>query len=344
MIITDSSARHHGRWLLFHSIDIICQTLVYGIYVLVFPVSTYTMVRKGVRAPARKLLLATTTGMFVLSTLFWGLSVTSFLQYVIGWFVEDSTMAGALPGYILLVNSLVLINYLISDAVVVWRAWLLCREESKGLLMMSMLFLACSALAFLAVLGNRIFMMTIPASDPRQVALSRTIDIFQVGNLVFSLITNIIATSTVGWKAWRRRKEITADIADTVNRGSVAGKVLILLIESGALYIVSLSVLLPAMLIRLPYGTVGDIYIPMNVQMSGIYPTVIIFLVNRESSMDKAVFNVSRISSIIDVQRAVPAFRMSIHDVSAPGSVQHTTRHSHGTDLSFDTRHGDAVC
>lgn len=42
--------------------------------------------------------------------------------------------------------------------------------------------------------------------------------------------------------------------------------------------------------IRLPIGTLGDLYTPVNAQLAGIYPIVVLLLVNQDRSLDKTIF------------------------------------------------------
>lgn len=48
--------------------------------------------------------------------------------------------------------------------------------------------------------------------------------------------------------------------------------------------------ILVSTVIRLPVGTLGDLYEPVNVQFAGIYPIVVLLLVNHERSLDKTIF------------------------------------------------------
>ena len=47
---------------------------------------------------------------------------------------------------------------------------------------------------------------------------------------------------------------------------------------------------LVATVIRLPEGTLGDLYTPVNVQIAGIYPSIVLLLVNHERSLDRTIF------------------------------------------------------
>ena len=47
---------------------------------------------------------------------------------------------------------------------------------------------------------------------------------------------------------------------------------------------------LVSMLVSLPKGSVGDLYAPVNIQIAGIYPIIVVLLVNHERSLEYTVF------------------------------------------------------
>lgn len=100
-----------------------------------------------------------------------------------------------------------------------------------------------------------------------------------------SLLTNILSTSIVGLKAWKHRQWIKHDLKLAHTKTSRSEKVLVLLIESGLFYCISgvssiqsglftlaltkrQATVLICSVVRLPVGTLGDIYTPVNVQIA----------------------------------------------------------------------------
>ncbi|KAI0260158.1 hypothetical protein BC834DRAFT_1028667 [Gloeopeniophorella convolvens] len=281
-----SVAQEHGIVLLYHVIGIVCQSICYGVYVTLFPISTYLMIQKGVGTKVRKFLLGMSITMFALSTLYFVLSMASLVQLISDWLIPvNPTISNPSNTYLLLFSALVFINYGLTDGVVVWRAWVLCGDDNRKLLLASMFFLGCTSLTVGSTMAIRIALTVMPPSDPRRRPLPRAIDVGQVGGLVLSLVTNVLATSAVALKAWRRRKEIAG--IDIVERTSGAGEILVLLTESGALYTMSLTTYLICVFVRLPHGTLGDLYTPVHTQIAGIYPVVVLLLINQGYSLDK---------------------------------------------------------
>jgi hypothetical protein len=227
--------------------------------------------------------------MWTISTLDWALSVFNLIQELQLWFL--SPFNGIDPtSYVTVVAAFSLVNYFLTDGVVVWRAWVLCSDQSSKALRVPIVFLCCLALTVTTTIVIRLILASPAGNDVKLNAiLTRAIDASQVANLIISLLTNVSATSIVSFKAWKYRQAIKVDLK-TVQGTPKGSKVLVLLVESGVLYVFSGITVLIATVIRLPHGTAGDIYTPVNFQIAGIYPIVVLLLVNQQSSMNKTAF------------------------------------------------------
>ncbi|KAL0060095.1 hypothetical protein AAF712_013112 [Marasmius tenuissimus] len=195
----------------------------------------------------------------------------------------------------LISGAFVLINYALTDAVVFWRAWILCSADFRRTLYIPLFFLCCAFLSISATIIVRITIQSIPHQDAttteaRIKSLTRAIDILQVANLVFSLLLNISATAVIAVKAWRFRKWIKFDFSALKSRRTRGEKIMAILVESGLLYCFSGITVLITTVIRLPVGTLGDIYTPMNTQIAGMYPMVVLLLVSHGKTLENTVF------------------------------------------------------
>ncbi|EEB92435.1 hypothetical protein MPER_09054 [Moniliophthora perniciosa FA553] len=190
-----------------------------------------------------------------------------------------------------IVGAIVLINYLLTDGVVLWRAWVLCGLESKRLLRISLFFLVWCTLTVTCTIALRLSLELTSSEAPKFKTLTRAIDVCQVGNQIASFSTNFIATLIIALKAWRYRRMVLPELwAVGKKKGTGGERVLVLLVESGLFYCVSGVVVLVASLIRLRVGTLGTIYTPVHVQIAGIYPIIVVLLVNQGKSLDQTVF------------------------------------------------------
>ncbi|KAJ3785599.1 hypothetical protein GGU10DRAFT_268944, partial [Lentinula aff. detonsa] len=233
-----------------------------------------------------KFLLGLTTFMYTVTTMYMAASIANMIQLIQSLFFGFSTRNVI---NIQIFNALFLVNYGLTDGVVVWRAWVLCRYDHRTALLTSVFFLCCALLSEMSTIAVRVTLSCLPPSDENAfLSLSRVINITQVSNLGLSLLTNLTATGTISFKAWsvtmRLRKMFF-----TVPSRPRTGKIMVLIVESGVLYSISLITILIATLIPLPKGTLGDLYTPVNLQLAGMYPLIVLIMVNKNRTLDKVV-------------------------------------------------------
>ncbi|THU80954.1 hypothetical protein K435DRAFT_938502, partial [Dendrothele bispora CBS 962.96] len=263
-------------------------------YVALMPMFIYIMLKRGLETKMQKFLFWMSLFMFLLATVYWVLSFWTFIKAIQVTFfspelhLNQDDQFNFLPMW----SAIVLLNYVITDGVVVWRAWTLCQDESRKVLYSAIFFLICDSLSVLATIILRLLLyINHDTNTPINKHLIRAIDIAQVSNLVLSSLTNIISTSTVSVKAWRFRHEIKQTLSASHSRQSAGMRVMVLLVESGIIYCLSCITVLVAILIPLKVGTLGDIYTPVNVQLAGMYPVAVLLLVSGEYSMEPEFFS-----------------------------------------------------
>ncbi|KAF8482914.1 hypothetical protein DFH94DRAFT_627208 [Russula ochroleuca] len=257
----------HSSTLLYRVISIICQTLVYGIYSCLFPISVYVMLYVKLYNRSRMVLFVTMVITFALSTIYWVLSVVVTFLVIRAWFSELDPATHSAPTWLPMLSAILLVNLIVTDGVVVWRAWVICSDVNKAILMTPVLayFLLC--FSYVTVVAARVGLLITPEGAQSHQDLARIIDVAQVGNLALSLLTNVLATSIIAVKSWMYRKSlISYNVRGQTS--TLASKVMGLLVESGMLYILIGATVLASCVIRLPFGTLGDIITPVGVQLA----------------------------------------------------------------------------
>ncbi|KAK0243211.1 hypothetical protein EDD85DRAFT_761205 [Armillaria nabsnona] len=293
-----------GLSVLYHTIALACQTLVYGMYAIIMPICSYVMLRRGLRRKSHILLFCMLVFIFSLSTVYWIISLYNDVNLITVHFVhevslDDTITTRALRQGMPLMSALVLLNYVLTDGVVVWRAWVLCQDGYSKSLIIPLMFLCLTLLSVLATIGLRIAMAVLNDTQHTVIADKGdlVLDYLQVANLVMSLLTNICSTSVVGIKAWSASSLFLTIIgSDLISRKNIttAQRVFTLLVESGIIYCLSGAMVLIATVIRLPFGTLGDVYTPVNVQFAGIYPTIVILLVTYRGELNETILFASQ--------------------------------------------------
>ncbi|KAJ7141414.1 hypothetical protein C8R44DRAFT_727014 [Mycena epipterygia] len=229
------------------------------------------------------------TFMYLLATAYWAYSVGDVASRVQLAMEDPCNQLGNGTSRVTklysLFNAIVLVNYVLSDGIVVWRAWVICSRHHQKLLHIPILFLLLTAISVASTIGLRIASV-INFEFGISSLFTRIINILQTSTLVFSLISNLSATGVIAATAWRYRQTIRAAFREH----SKSDQILTLLLESGILYCVSALTTLVASLVRLPYGTLGDLYTPINVQIAGAYAPAVLLLVGNQSSFNETHF------------------------------------------------------
>ncbi|EJD37084.1 hypothetical protein AURDEDRAFT_173841 [Auricularia subglabra TFB-10046 SS5] len=319
------SLHDRGVTVLCTVVGLICQTFVFGAFAAVMPLSCYIIRKHGTRTVGNWLRYCMWF-MFFTSAAYWASCVASACIILHAFFIQPSApVASATIVYSTVPNSMILINYAVTDGIVVWRAWVLCRRDSGRLLYIPLALWCLACLSMAATLAMRLAITIVRVHndykmEPAQLTIG--INIPQVSSFALTLLTNIISTALIARKAWKHRREVRQYIADAAGRGHKAESVLALIIESGIFYCLSNVVMVVSLGLRLPYGTVADIYAPVNVQLAGMYPTVVLMIVSMRMTMEESTSDTTKLA---DTQR--PPTPASLPVATSPGS---NTRENEG--------------
>ncbi|KAJ6556355.1 hypothetical protein B0H19DRAFT_1152429 [Mycena capillaripes] len=254
------------------------QFFLHGIYTTLVTIALYNMWTRKTTLPARQALIAAVLFMFACSNI----QVIEQVAYTIVQVFDLGLHPPA--GDALLVRNIRLsenvfgrINYFMSDAIVVWRAWVLWQDNVRAKILLS----ACIFLSFAGVttdmtviglylFGNVKFLPT----GPKRLALVLPL-----------MITNIVATVLFGIKAWVYRNQIKGLLGVPENRRTNVERILVLLTESGGIYCLFW---IPQLFIYLsstdPNNLGYKIVANMLPQLSAIYPVLIVLLVAMEKT------------------------------------------------------------
>ncbi|EJD54808.1 hypothetical protein AURDEDRAFT_51722 [Auricularia subglabra TFB-10046 SS5] len=322
-----------GVNILYEVITVLCQTLFYGVYAVLLPFSVYIIRKRGQSQRFNRLLYCTLF-MFLLSSAGWASSVATIVLQIHALLLAPSqSLRDQISAYSPLASAVVLINYVITDGVVVWRAWVLCWEDSGRLLYAPLVFLGFTSISVSATIVIRVAIMIIRARGhigPEPPNLTNAINVTQMANLVLTLLTNIMATALIARKAWWVLNSLRRDRLTYAQETSTpAESVLALVVESGVLYCLSTITVLVSSLIVLPFGTLGDIYTPVNVQIAGIYPTVVLLIVSLNMTVQDATANGAYVDSGLEFSPGGPAQSFTQAPLSAGRSDRTPSRDRH---------------
>ncbi|THU85099.1 hypothetical protein K435DRAFT_970853 [Dendrothele bispora CBS 962.96] len=205
------------------------------------------------------------------------------------------------------------LNFLISDAIVVWRAWVLFPRSRKVKVILALCMVISTAGTYLEAA-----FITSRAVGLKDFKLAQR-KIFLMPICV--LLTNVTATFLIGYKACCHHMTIKRNLDKTDRSVDQIRKILVFLAESGVVYCV-LWIIYAAIILfagnetSISYG----IYNTAMPDISGIYPILIILLVAHENNVKEQENHNVTLSQSIRFASAPRANSDSEGDISEVGS------------------------
>ncbi|TRM65734.1 hypothetical protein BD626DRAFT_191292 [Schizophyllum amplum] len=249
-----------------YNLVVICLNFVfYGVQTGLFIAAIAVLARKGGRA---WILRVAVVVLFVSSTMCAVAQARSYVILMRLYERNPPSIAAKLYHIAIVIEVSNRVNYILSDALVVWRAWVLWSHSrfAKGLLLLCMI---CS------VVGAIFESIWLKPLDIRGDML------FPEILLPLSLfITNLVATVLVGIRVRLHRREVGLTLRP-LGTGARMGGVLMLLLESGVAYCVLWAVDCAITAPRLPSEVFGRslIFESILYLLAGIYPTFVVVLI-----------------------------------------------------------------
>ncbi|KAI0049828.1 hypothetical protein FA95DRAFT_1556336 [Auriscalpium vulgare] len=189
------------------------ELYVYGIYTCLFVFSALVLIKKFKNSATNKCLAAAMSAMYIIAG-----------AHVVGESIKESSAfvpSNKVARFIEVETSL---NFVFSDAIVIWRAYIIW-ARSRRVLLVPLVLLLITLITSL----YRIICMTTADFD----ALSDLVPIAYMISLFASFLNNVAVTGLIGYRALHYRSSSEVQIRVYRDR-SLA--ILLLLVESGALY------------------------------------------------------------------------------------------------------------
>lgn len=283
-----------GLTIYHTTISIFIEAICWGFYALLFFFSVYIQSSNGLKSIRNKIMLLATCTLFLTSTALLSLNFVWLLRNKIKLtlLIPDANISledrydasrAEIGRFGTPSEALFMLNMLIGDTVVIWRAYVIWDKRVTMILFPVVCLLAALGFAITDVI-------CLHASDSPH---SSTIP---VGSRVcvwaepiswgLSLLTNILSTSLIAIKAWLLRQAFK-EVMGPHSRKTWAQRVLILLVESGFIYCLFW---IGEIVLFLDFDETSnlqylwDFFAAIGDQISGIYPTAIIVLVSLQKS------------------------------------------------------------
>ncbi|KAL0569477.1 hypothetical protein V5O48_012490 [Marasmius crinis-equi] len=287
-----------GSEMIGNAIYVISETGLWAIYLVLFCWAMRLQIaRQKLRNPVNAVILLVTIVLFLISTVLWATEVSHLITMLKTFFLDypQLPLEDRYPEYKqrykldILGNAeeaMFLTNMIIADAVVIWRAWVLTKNTRLHEMVYIPIVILLTSLAF-GILAIDCLVQSPGTVTSSIGGDSRTCRWAEPIAWGLSLLTNVGSTTLIGIRAWQYSKFLKR--ADLSARKSRSLRIITILVESGLVYClfwlsqVELFFENPvrykaSTFIQMFLNAVGD-------QVSGLYPTIIIILVNMERSI-----------------------------------------------------------
>ncbi|KAK7462280.1 hypothetical protein VKT23_007880 [Stygiomarasmius scandens] len=187
-----------------------------------------------------------------------------------------------LKNLVISVNFVERMNYVISDGVVVWRAWVMFSSNLYvRILLVGCMVGSCVGAMTDAGLAAKTILKDLNGPIPTTTVLLLTLPL---------LTTNIVATALIGYKTWHHHQDIKKNLQTTSGSLTKVQKVLLLLIESSLVYCL-LWVIYVAIVFHSQdqQSLTFQVYSSILPNLSALYPVLIILIVAMENSKESSL-------------------------------------------------------
>ncbi|KAI0653450.1 hypothetical protein C8Q70DRAFT_603313 [Cubamyces menziesii] len=297
--------------------EIVFASVLWGAYTVLVAFTAHASLTRGFPQWSARILLAVVVALYVSTTVYWA-SALRFVREAIEIAEGEGTIEqDSITSFGCALTAPLLVNILLSDGVVWWRAWVLSGRKRSVLLFAGILLLATFVMS---VLSTRNSCSLTHARELSYITVDLfSNDAFGVAATALSLFTNASATAAIGVQAWyvpsrllsssphdvrvrRRFRKLLGSHLNTLSGRVRAEEILHLLIESSLVYCVLWSIILVGQAFSVvpldapfykayhdtPAGErFSDLYnflLDGLVPIIGIYPTLVIMLVSAKKS------------------------------------------------------------
>ncbi|KAJ7119144.1 hypothetical protein C8R44DRAFT_878646 [Mycena epipterygia] len=252
-------------------LQLAAAAVTYGFYLCLGLMSTYTLIHKGLRGQrARQALLGITLTMLLSATAHLGL----FMAFIL---LQFPTPAAEYVNPVVLLRRLDIaetclrrLTYFLSDIIVVWRAWVIWHDNRMMHAGLAVCLLATGATSLTLLVFNFKSEFDGTHFDDYTQNFLGTFGL---------LVTNFVSTALISYKLWYYRRNVKKYINRAGTGNTRVEGILILLTESGIFYCIFWILLMVG-----DFGYYGpDFHFEwFQPYISGLYPTIIIFMVSRQ--------------------------------------------------------------
>lgn len=279
-----------ASWFVTNLAAITTTSLLYGASIVLFTIAARTVLEREVKRRSTRVMVSATVFSFLMNTLYWA-AYTAFIPIRTRRMLSTNasghldSASQDINGKMFMFDQIMHWStqavVLISDVIVIWRAWVVLAGR-RWLIMgplVSLLGAFVTSLAFLSITSN--------VDD----AVAYSVGEKVTGGLIFasgalSLATNGLSTLLIGYQLWNYRKFWNLG---SHSRWSQGQKVLLMFVESGALYVTLQLATLATVKQKTgtPQANFGAVIWAVYVHSTAMYPTIVLLLIENKRSFEE---------------------------------------------------------
>ncbi|KAF5378446.1 hypothetical protein D9615_007046 [Tricholomella constricta] len=280
--------QHVGVATLHNLANLTSAVLLYGMFIVLFSFGTFTLLQRGLASRSTQAMLGLTSIAFLASSVNCISLIIANVIGVKGVLVDsagivDESILARVHKRIILINTVVtaapMVLPILSDGVVIWRAWVLYPDKQWIML------IPCALL--LGTIGATITCFALIVKGVQVLGVDPILDDINVASLTLSLATNVVATGLIFYKLWGHLRFLRR-MGIKQNSTSSAQKILIVLVDTGlaycALQVISVVIEFVPLRPNSSIWVVGLIVLDLLDSVTGMYPSIVIVLVSLRRS------------------------------------------------------------
>ncbi|KAF5378555.1 hypothetical protein D9615_007035 [Tricholomella constricta] len=262
--------------------------LLYGMFIMMFSFTTSTLLQRGFASRATQAMLGVTSIAFVACSVDCIFFILINMIGAKGLLVDSAGMVNKsivarVDKTITLFNIVITVTPMVlpilSDGVVIWRAWVLYPDKQWIML------IPCALL--LGTIGVTVAFIVLNFKSYQNPMLNSAMDDMFGASLTLSLATNVVATSLIFYKLWGHLQFLRR-MGIKQNSTSPAQKILIVLVDTGlafcALQITSVVLQFVPQPPESSTLLTSEIFLSCLNVVTAMYPSIVIVLVNLQRS------------------------------------------------------------
>ncbi|TFY69505.1 hypothetical protein EVG20_g3135 [Dentipellis fragilis] len=316
------------------TVSLFCESLLHGIFTILTCLAIYMLWRKEEKSRFERMIIPATLLMYAISTTHISMRFTALLLAIRGETIQSPAGAWIVSkGFEGIRIYLPAINVrfsptsthkcqlipertsqvVVGDTVVIWRVWAIW-NRNRAVCIIPLIFLFGAVVA--GITGTTLFYTT-----PDDIRAERVAMICELVFFSFCASTNIVATVLIAIRAWKHRRLLRLSMHNGKLSEATAHlrRPFALTIESGALYSSTWIILLSIMPHSVEVKGADSVLLDMLVQLTGIYPTMIVVVVCLKQSLNDTVNSIDLTSIHLNSLSELPQHSTCTSDTALGG-------------------------